>query len=119
MRDRDIKEMSEVARSYGYSEQELAQWYRPQDWAVLRDAMLYRRSRNAGRTATPAPKPGAKPTPPQPIRMVRPDAPRPNPGKTARATEVAALQARAQKSGHVDDVVALMAAQEANGRSRR
>ena len=121
VRQRDIKEMSEVARSYGYSEQELARWYRPQDWAVLRDAALYRRLKSAGRPAQPVPKPiGAKPAePPKPIRMVRPDAPRPNPAKTARATLVNELQARALRTGNPDDVVALMVADEQSKNVRR
>lgn len=112
---RDTAEMAAYAREVGITDQELAGWLRGRDWQILYDAMLHRRALKARQAArSPAPPPKAPAAPPPVRRIVAPDAVRANPTRTARATEVAALKARAERTGDPRDVLALYKAQQAN-----
>lgn len=115
---RDLDDMAAYARRSGISDQELSGWLRGRDWKILHQAMLFERQQQA-RAAAKEPVPQPKAAPPATVRMVRPEAPRPNPAKTARATEVSALQRQAAKSGNLNDIYALMKARQQNKTARR
>lgn len=109
---RDSEQMDKTALSLGFAPDEVRSTRDPRVWDMMYKAARFdaiEAAQAAARTAQPKTNGQA----PEPIRIVRPGAPRPS-VRTARATEVAALKAHAVKSGAIGDVYSLMQAQKAN-----
>ena len=112
----DLSGMEEVAKSMGYSDDDLKNTLDPRAFRLLWEAAQYRRLKDARQSAVAGKQQPAPSAPrPQAVKVVSPTAARPTP-RTARATEVSALAGRAMRTGSIQDVLALQRAQSQNKR---
>jgi hypothetical protein len=110
-------QITHTLSSLGFRQDEIAQTLDPRVMELAHKAAKYDALQSAKSSATAVP-PKARTEAPRPITVVRPGAPRPSSARTARATEVAALAAKAKSSGSLMDVYALQQAQRQNAARR-
>lgn len=105
-RNTELLAIRETARNAGFTDEELVNTRNPGVWDILRKAALYDQSTAKAQGVVKRDANGK----PQAVKIVKPAASRPSSAKTARNANIASKYAQLDRTGSIEDAVAVLQA---------